>query len=97
MTRRAFIPCRRGPLLGAPGSLDVGRGTGYKLRPTVERERLYRLVLELRKEGLSYNQIIAGVKAEHGVTLRKSHMSRMDKREAQAVRVRQGVRREAVS
>jgi len=53
----------------------VGRGIGYKLRPTVERERLYRLVLELRKEGLSYNQIIERVEAEHGVALRKSHIS----------------------
>ena len=53
----------------------MGRGTGYKLRPTIERERIYHLVLELRKEGLSYNQIIAKIKAEHGVALRKSHIS----------------------
>jgi len=53
----------------------VRRGGGYKLRPTVERERLYNLVLELRKEGLSYNAIIERVKAERGVTLRKSHVS----------------------
>ncbi|MDA4116128.1 MAG: hypothetical protein OK442_06200 [Thaumarchaeota archaeon] len=51
------------------------RGTGYKLRPTVERERLYRRVLELRKEGLSYNAIIERVKAEHGIALSKSHVS----------------------
>jgi hypothetical protein len=31
--------------------------TGVKLRPTAERDKLYRLVLDLRKEGLSYNQI----------------------------------------
>ena len=65
----------RGPLLGKLQSPDVGRGTGYKLRPTVERERLYRLVLELRKEGLSYNRIIERVKAEHGIALSKSHVS----------------------
>jgi len=48
---------------------------GIKLRPTVERERLYRLVLDLRKEELSYNQIIKKIQTEHGVTLRKSHLS----------------------
>ena len=48
---------------------------GVKLRPTVEREKLYRLVLQLRKEGLSYNKIIRKVQADHGVTLRKSHIS----------------------
>ena len=53
----------------------MGSKLGHKLRPTVDRERLYRLVLELRKEGLSYNAIIEKVKAEQGVTLRKSHIS----------------------
>jgi intein-encoded DNA endonuclease-like protein len=53
----------------------VRRGTGYKLRPTVEREKLYLFVLELRKEGLSYNQIIRKIEADHGITLRKSHIS----------------------
>jgi DNA endonuclease len=48
---------------------------GVKLRPTVEREKLYRLVLQLRKEGLSYNKIIRKVQAEQGITLRKSHIS----------------------
>jgi DNA endonuclease len=48
---------------------------GVKLRPTVEREELYRLVLQLRKDGLSYNKIIKKIEAEHGVTLRKSHIS----------------------
>lgn len=48
---------------------------GVRLRPTVERERLYRLVLELRKEGLSYSKIISKIQADQGVTLRKSHIS----------------------
>jgi DNA endonuclease len=48
---------------------------GIKLRPTVEREKLYHLVLELRKQGLSYNQIIRSIQTDHGVTLRKSHIS----------------------
>ena len=65
----------RGPLLGKLLSLDVGRGTGYKLRPTVEREKLCHLVLELRREGLSYSQIIERMEAEQGVILRKSHVS----------------------
>jgi len=47
---------------------------GKPYRPTVERERLYQRVLELRKAGHSYNQIIAMIKAESGVTLRKSHL-----------------------
>jgi len=41
----------------------------------LEREKLYHLVLELRKEGLSYNQIIRRIQADHGVALRKSHLS----------------------
>jgi DNA endonuclease len=53
----------------------VGSKLGHRLRPTVERERLYRFVLQLRKEGLSYNQIISKIEAEHGVALRKSHIS----------------------
>ncbi len=53
----------------------MGSKLGHKLRPTVEREKLYHLVVDLRKEGLSYNQIIARVETEHGVTLRKSHIS----------------------
>jgi DNA endonuclease len=48
---------------------------GVKKRPTLERERLYHLVLGLRKEGLSYNQIIRKIETEDGVTLRKSHIS----------------------
>jgi intein-encoded DNA endonuclease-like protein len=48
---------------------------GVKLRPTVEREGLYRLVLQLRKEGLSYNKIIRKIQSDQGVTLRKSHIS----------------------
>jgi len=48
---------------------------GVRLRPTVEGEMLYHLVLELRKEGLSYNRIIRKIQADHGVTLRKSHIS----------------------
>jgi intein-encoded DNA endonuclease-like protein len=48
---------------------------GVKLRPTTQREKLYRLVLELRKEGLSYNQIIRKIQTDHGITLRKSHLS----------------------
>jgi intein-encoded DNA endonuclease-like protein len=53
----------------------MGSKLGHRLRPTVERERLYLLVLEQRKEGLSYNAIIERVRAEQGVTLRKSHVS----------------------
>jgi DNA endonuclease len=53
----------------------MGSKLGHRLRPTVERERLYRLVLELRKEGLSYNAIIERAKAEQGVALSKSHVS----------------------
>jgi intein-encoded DNA endonuclease-like protein len=48
---------------------------GVKLRPTTEREKLYQLVLELRKEGLSYNKIIRKIQADKGITLRKSHIS----------------------
>jgi DNA endonuclease len=53
----------------------VGARFGAKLRPTIEREKLYRIVLELRKEGLSYDQIIRRIEAEHGIALRKSHLS----------------------
>lgn len=52
----------------------MGTRSGVKLRPTAERDKLYHLVLELRKEGFSYNQIIRKVEAEHGVRLRKSHI-----------------------
>jgi DNA endonuclease len=48
---------------------------GVRLRPTIEREKLYHLVLDLRKEGLSYNQIIKMIHTEQGITLRKSHIS----------------------
>jgi intein-encoded DNA endonuclease-like protein len=48
---------------------------GVRLRPTIEREKLYHLVLDLRKEGFSYNQIIKTIHTEHGITLRKSHIS----------------------
>ena len=48
---------------------------GVRLRPTVEREKLYHLVLDLRKQGLSYNQIIRRIQADHGISLRKSHIS----------------------
>jgi intein-encoded DNA endonuclease-like protein len=54
----------------------VGSRKGVKLRPTTERDKLRTLVLDLRKEGLSYNKIIAKISAEHGVALRKSHISR---------------------
>jgi len=53
----------------------MGSTKGVKKRPTTERDRLYRLVLDLREGGLSYNQIIERVEAETGVTLRKSHIS----------------------
>jgi hypothetical protein len=36
----------------------MGSKKGVKKRPTTERDRLYRLVLGLREDGLSYNQII---------------------------------------
>ena len=52
----------------------VGR-PGVKFRPTIAREKLFRAVLELRKEGLSYNQIIGKIETEHGVRLNKSHVS----------------------
>jgi intein-encoded DNA endonuclease-like protein len=53
----------------------VGSKRGVKKRPTTERDRLYRLVLSLREDGFSYNQIIERVEVETGVTLRKSHIS----------------------
>jgi len=53
----------------------MGSKKGVKKRPTTERDRLYRLVLGLREDGLSYNQIIERVEVETGVTLRKSHIS----------------------
>lgn len=53
----------------------MGTRVGVKLRPTTEREKLYQHVLQFRKEGLSYNQIIKKIEAEHGVKLRKSHIS----------------------
>jgi intein-encoded DNA endonuclease-like protein len=63
-----------GRLLGA---FDFTRVTkpGVKLRPTMEREKLYHLVLDLRKQGLSYNQIIRKIKDDQGITIRKSHIS----------------------
>jgi intein-encoded DNA endonuclease-like protein len=71
-------PSRRsgcGPLLDARVLRGVGSREGVRKRPTIERDRLYHLVLSLRKEGLSYNQIIERVEAEQGVILRKSHVS----------------------
>jgi intein-encoded DNA endonuclease-like protein len=53
----------------------VASRRGVTLRPTLEREKLYHRVLELRKEGLSYNRIIARMQAEEGVALRKSQIS----------------------
>ena len=47
---------------------------GKAYRPTVERERLDRRVLELREAGLSYNQIIGQIKLEDNIVLRKSHI-----------------------
>src|SRR5205814_3840091 len=64
----------RGCLLGVSEFTGVTK-PGVGLRPTLEREKLYHLVLELRKEGLSYNQIIRRIQADHGVALRKSHLS----------------------
>jgi intein-encoded DNA endonuclease-like protein len=71
-------PCKEfayGPLLDGFSFKAVGTRTGLKLRPTTERERLYNLVLTLRREGLSYSQIIRKIEVEHGITLRKSHLS----------------------
>ncbi len=48
---------------------------GVRLRPTIEREKLYQSVLKLRREGLSYNQIIERIHLESGVSLNKSHIS----------------------
>jgi len=53
----------------------MGSKPGVRKRPTLEREALYRLVLELRQEGLSYGAIVERIQAERGVTLRKSHIS----------------------
>ena len=53
----------------------MGSRPGIRKRPTIEREKLYRLVLELRKQGLSYNGIIKRIETDRGVTLRKSHIS----------------------
>jgi len=41
----------------------------------MEREELYRLVLELKKQGLSYSGIIKRIESERGVRLGKSHIS----------------------
>ncbi len=53
----------------------MGSRKGVKLRPTIEREKLRDLVLTLRKDALSYNEIIRRVEAETGAKLRKSHVS----------------------
>ncbi|HVC26556.1 MAG TPA: LAGLIDADG family homing endonuclease [Nitrososphaerales archaeon] len=53
----------------------MGTRSGVRLRPTMERDRLYHLVLDLRKQGLSYNQIIKQIEAEHGAKLCKSQLS----------------------
>jgi DNA endonuclease len=53
----------------------VGSRKGVKKRPTTERDQLYHRVLNLRKDGLSYNQIIRRIEAENGAILRKSHIS----------------------
>jgi len=53
----------------------MGSTKGVKKRPTTERDQLYHRVLRLREDGLSYNQIIERVEAEHRVALRKSHIS----------------------
>jgi DNA endonuclease len=44
------------------------------VRPVLERDELYRKVLELRADGLSYNHIIKEVQRTTGVRLRKSHL-----------------------
>ncbi len=53
----------------------MGSRPGVRKRPTTEREKLYRLVLDLRKDGLSYNQIIRKIEVEQGISLGKSHIS----------------------
>jgi len=53
----------------------VGSRPGIRKRPTIEREELYRLVLNLRREGLSYGAIIRRVETERHVRLGKSHVS----------------------
>jgi len=71
-------PCEtftRGQLLDAHTLKGMRSRAGVKLRPTQEREKRYHLVLALRREGLSYNQIIRKIEAEHGAKLRKSHLS----------------------
>ena len=73
-----FLPCKRfarGPLLDGATFKGVGSKLGVRKRPTIEREKLYRFVLDLRREGLSYNAIIRRVETERGVRLGKSHIS----------------------
>lgn len=41
----------------------------------MERNQLYRFVLELRRQGLNYNGIIKRIESERGVRLGKSHIS----------------------
>ena len=53
----------------------MGSRLGIGKRPTIEREELYRLVLDLRREGLSYGAIIKRAETERGVRLGKSHLS----------------------
>jgi DNA endonuclease len=53
----------------------MGSRPGIGKRPTIEREQLYNLVLDLRGQGPSYNGIIKRIKAERGVNLGKSHIS----------------------
>jgi DNA endonuclease len=52
-----------------------GPRSGVPLRPTMERELLYHLVVNLRNEGRSYNQIVEDVYAKMGVRLSKSNVS----------------------
>lgn len=52
-----------------------GSRLGVPHRPTEEREAVFQLVLSLRAQGRSYNQIIEGVREKTGVRLSKSHLS----------------------
>jgi intein-encoded DNA endonuclease-like protein len=54
-------------------------GCGSQVRCQAETDHgkgeTLRIVLELRKEGLSYDKIIRRIEDEHGIALRKSHLS----------------------
>ncbi len=64
-----------GLYLRSPSCVVKVLRSGVKLRPTQLRAELHLSVLELRREGLSYNQIITEVEKLFRVKLWKSHIS----------------------